>query len=56
MVRRQTMIGLARSLMREAPRSPAMPAVDLDVAAASVQGTLAELARMIQVGAVVSIR
>jgi len=39
-VRRHTMIGLARSLMGN------------DVAAASLQGTLAELARMIHVGAV----
>jgi AcrR family transcriptional regulator len=52
-VRRQTMIGLARSLMSLAPRSRrGKPAVNLDVAAASLQGTLAELARMIQVGAV----
>jgi AcrR family transcriptional regulator len=52
-VRRQTMIGLARSLMSEAPRSRrGKPAVNPDVAAASLQGTLAELARMIQVGAV----
>jgi hypothetical protein len=28
------------------------PAVNLDIAAASLQGTLAELARMVQVGAV----
>jgi hypothetical protein len=47
------MIGLARSLMSLAPRSRrGKPAVNLDVAAASLQGTLAELARMIQVGAV----
>jgi AcrR family transcriptional regulator len=39
-VKRHTMIDLARSLMHS------------DVAAASLQGTLAELARMIQVGAV----
>ena len=52
-VRRQTMIGLARSLMSAAPRPRRdTPAVDIDVAAASLQGTLAELARMIQVGAV----
>jgi AcrR family transcriptional regulator len=51
-VRRQTMIGLARSLMSLAPQARrAKPAVTLDVAAASLQGTLAELARMIQVGA-----
>jgi AcrR family transcriptional regulator len=50
-VRRQTMIALARSLMSAAPRRKGS-AVHLDVAAASLQGTLAELARMIQVGAV----
>ena len=48
-VRRRTMIGLARSLVREAPRV-ADGGVDPDVAAASVQGTLAEVGRMIQVG------
>jgi AcrR family transcriptional regulator len=52
-VRRRTMIGLARSLMSAAPRrrrgeSPVNP----DVAAASLQGTLAELARMLQVGVI----
>lgn len=52
-VRRQTMIGLARSLMSAAPGPRrGRPSVDLDIAAASLQGTLAELARMIQVGAV----
>jgi AcrR family transcriptional regulator len=52
-VRRQTMIDLARSLMSEAPRARGgRTAINLDVAAASVQGTLAELARMIQVGAI----
>jgi AcrR family transcriptional regulator len=52
-VRRQTMIGLARSLMSLAPRPPrARTAVHLDVVAASLQGTLAELARMLQVGVV----
>jgi AcrR family transcriptional regulator len=52
-VRRQTMIGLARSLMSLAPQGRRRkPAVNLDIAAASLQGTLAELARMIQVGAV----
>jgi AcrR family transcriptional regulator len=50
-VQRQTMIGLARSIMRAAPRTGKRPAVHPDVAAASLQGTLAELARMIQVGA-----
>jgi AcrR family transcriptional regulator len=48
---RKTMIGLARALVAEAPavrrRSKAIVA---DVAAASIQGTLAELGRMIQVG------
>jgi AcrR family transcriptional regulator len=43
-VRRHTMIGLARSLMRHAANP--------DLGAASLQGTLAELARMIQVGVV----
>ena len=52
-VRRQTMIGLARSVMSLAPKSRrAGSAVHPDVAAASLQGTLAELARMIQVGAI----
>lgn len=52
-VRRHTMIDLARSLMSAAPRPRAgRSAVDPDVAAATVQGTLAELARMIEVGAV----
>jgi AcrR family transcriptional regulator len=52
-VRRHTMIDLARSLVAAAPRPRrGRPPVNVDVAAASVQGTLAELARMIQVGAV----
>jgi len=51
-VRRQTMIALARSLMSAAPRTGKGSAVHPDIAAASLQGTLAELARMIQVGAV----
>ena len=50
-VRRQTMIGLARSLMSAAPGAAKGSAVHPDIAAASLQGTLAELARMIQVGA-----
>ena len=51
--RRKTMIGLARSLMRDAPRVRARTgAIDVDVAAASMQGTLAELGRMIAVGVV----
>lgn len=50
-VRRQTMIGLARTLVREArPSGRGATAVDPDLAAASLQGTLAELARMLQVG------
>src|SRR6266567_3013827 len=52
-VRRQTMIGLAKSLVAEAPRSRrGAPAIDPNLAAACLQGTLAELARMIQVGVV----
>ena len=52
-VRRHTMIGLARSLMTKAPQIRGRkPAVHADVAAASLQGTLAELARMLQVGVV----
>src|SRR5262245_4075724 len=52
-VRRQTMIGLARSLMIKAPRPRReTPAVNPDVAAASLQGTLGELTRMLQVGVV----
>ncbi len=52
-VRRQTMIGLARSLMLGAPRlRRGGSAVSPDVAAASLQGTLAELTRMLQVGVV----
>jgi AcrR family transcriptional regulator len=52
-VRRHTMIDLARSLMGAAPRrGRGKSPINRDVAAASLQGTLAELARMIQVGAV----
>jgi len=51
-VRRQTMIGLARSLVRAASPSRRRSAADIDVAAACLEGTLAELARMIQVGVV----
>jgi len=51
-VRRQTMIALARSLLSGTPRAGKGSAIHPDVAAASLQGTLAELARMIQVGAV----
>jgi TetR/AcrR family transcriptional regulator, repressor of fatR-cypB operon len=51
-VRRQTIISLARSLVDEAPGTRRSASVDPDVAAAAVQGTLAELARMIQVGVI----
>ena len=52
-VRRHTMIGLARDLMSLAPRSRrGGEAINLDVAAASLQGTLAELARMLEVGVI----
>ncbi|HJZ72571.1 MAG TPA: helix-turn-helix domain-containing protein [Vicinamibacterales bacterium] len=52
-VRRHTMIGLARSLMSLAQRPRRRhPALNPDVAAASLQGTLSELARMMQVGVV----
>lgn len=51
--RRKTMIGLARTLVTEAPGvGHSHGDVDVDVAAASMQGTLAELGRMIQVGVV----
>ena len=50
-VRKQTMISLAYALVAAAPRSRRRASrVTADVAAASVQGTLAELLRMIQVG------
>jgi len=52
-VHRKTMIGLARALVSEAPAVRRRSnAIDRDVAAASVQGTLSELGRMIQVGVV----
>ena len=51
-VRRNTMIGLARSLVLAAKKVRAAGGIDPDAAAASVAGTLAELGRMIQVGAV----
>ena len=52
-LREKSMIGLARSLVLEAPRvRKASGGIDPDVAAASIQGTLAELGRMIQVGVV----
>jgi AcrR family transcriptional regulator len=52
-IRRKTMIGLARALVAEAPGvAGPQGVVDRDVAAASIEGTLAELGRMIQVGVV----
>jgi TetR/AcrR family transcriptional regulator, repressor of fatR-cypB operon len=52
-VRRQTMIGLARSLALAAPRPRrGSRPVNPDLAAASLQGTLGELSRMLQVGVV----
>lgn len=52
-VRRRTMIGLARSLMDAAPRSSRDGRrIQADVAAASLQGTLAELTRMLQIGVI----
>jgi AcrR family transcriptional regulator len=52
-VRRHTMIGLARSLMATAQRSSRNGRrIHDDVAAASLQGTLAELTRMLQVGVI----
>ena len=50
-VRQNTMIGLARSLVLTADGVGGR-GIDADAAAASVEGTLAELGRMIQVGAV----
>ena len=52
-VRRKTMIGLARKLVETAPRVRASRGgIDADVAAASLQGTLSELGRMIQLGVI----
>src|SRR6185295_12048258 len=52
-VRRRTMIGLARSLMDAAPRSsPVGRRLLVDVAAASLQGTVAVLTRMLQRGVI----
>ena len=52
-VRRQTMIGLARSLMSQAPQPRrGKSTISPDVVAASLQGTLAEVARMLQVGVI----
>jgi len=47
------MIGLARSLMSQAPQARrGKSTVSVDVVAASLQGTLAEIARMLQVGVI----
>ena len=52
-MRKQTMISLARSLVASAPqKTRGVSAVNPNLAAASLQGTLAELVRMIQVGVV----
>jgi AcrR family transcriptional regulator len=52
-VRRRTMIGLARSLMGAAPRSSTGGRrIQADIVAASLQGTLAEVTRMLQVGVI----
>lgn len=52
-VRRQSMIGLARSLALAAPHPRnSTRRVNPDLAAASLQGTLGELTRMLQVGVV----
>src|SRR4051794_31588745 len=52
-VRRQTLIGLARSLMSQAPQARrGKSTVSLDVLAGSLQGTLAEVGRMLQVGVI----
>lgn len=50
-IRRQTMIGLARSIVAMAHHRRGAR-VNPDIAAASLQGTLAELTRMVQVGVV----
>jgi TetR/AcrR family transcriptional regulator, repressor of fatR-cypB operon len=51
-VRQQTMISLARSLVAQAPQMRRRASgIDPSVAAASLQGTIEQLARMIQVGA-----
>ena len=50
-VRRRTMIGLARSLFDNGTKQHTRrPSASVDLLAASLEGTLAELARMIQVG------
>lgn len=50
-VKSQTVIGLARALALAAPKR-SKAGIDPNIAAASLQGTLAELARMLQVGVV----
>jgi TetR/AcrR family transcriptional regulator, repressor of fatR-cypB operon len=49
-VRQRTMIGLARSLALEMPQRAGKTKVSADLAAASLQGTLGEVARMVHVG------
>jgi len=51
-VQRNSMIGLARSVVLAAPASRGATAVAPDLAAAVLQGTMGELARMLQVGVV----
>ena len=51
-VRRHTLIDLARTLVRAAHPASRASRGRIDVAAACLEGTLAELARMIQVGVV----
>jgi len=51
-VRRHTMIGLAKLLVAQAPQAHHPSPVNPDLAAANLQGTLAELTRMIQVGVI----
>jgi hypothetical protein len=51
-VKRHTMIGLARQLMHDAPSVAGAGTLDPHLAAASLQGTLSELFRMLQVGVV----
>jgi TetR/AcrR family transcriptional regulator, repressor of fatR-cypB operon len=52
-VRQQTMLSLASSLVAQAPRTHRRASrVDSRLVAASLQGTIEQLARMIQVGAV----
>jgi len=52
-IRERTMIGLARDLMGEAPAvGSESQSIELNTAAAALQGTLSELVRMIQVGVI----